>query len=303
VVISWGPMKQLPLFNDLRWPPRHRQYLNVLTVTKNRKGVLDVDTVKGCAMGMAAYPDGGCYGECYAHKNARTYGFDFRVSVSRQFMGREHKGTIIKIMNTVQTGWYLIGTAGDPSYDWNHTVAICNALWHTHKIPVIRTKHWRTLEDWQIEKLRRLRAVINTSVSGMDSDSELKHRIGQVERLRAANVRSVCRIVTCCYGTSEWARTCKEKQDYLLSLAPIIDTPLRARKLNPRVVNGDIIITRRGESVGGGGRLVSLHSPAAYLGTCRDCPDQCGVDATAISNMEREHRIENQASGTLPLYG
>jgi hypothetical protein len=35
------------------------QYLPVLTVVENRKGVLDVDTVKGCALGMQHYPEGG----------------------------------------------------------------------------------------------------------------------------------------------------------------------------------------------------------------------------------------------------
>jgi hypothetical protein len=253
-------------------------------------------------MGMAAYPNGGCYGECYAYKNARTYGYDFRVSVSRQFMGREHKGTLIKFMNTCAAGWYRIGTAGDPCHDWTHTVAICNALWHAHKVPVIITKHWIPMEDWHAEKLSRLGADVNTSSSGMDTDAEISYRVGQLRRLRGFGIRSVCRVVTCEYGVSEWARACRDKQDYLLSLSPVIDNPLRARKSNPRVMGGDIILTRKSESVGGG-KMVSLNSPAAYLGTCRDCPDQCGVDPAAISNMEREYRIEDQANGTLPLYG
>lgn len=294
-------MKQLPLFNDMgKGSPRLRSYLNVLTVTVNRKGVLDIDTVKGCTIGMATYPQGGCYGECYAYKNARRYGFDFMHSVSRQFMGREHKGTLIKLMNTYMAGWYRIGTAGDPCHDWKHTVAICWALWHTHKVPVIITKHWIILEDWMIDKLLHLRAVVNTSVSGMDTDGELQHRLAQLERLRAAGMRSILRVVTCHYGQSVWARRCKEKQDYLLSLVPVIDNPLRARKLNPHVVNGDLVIARKDEAVGGG-KYISLNSPAAYLGTCRACPDQCGVDPATISNMEKEKWNENQTSGTLPF--
>lgn len=291
---------QLPLFDIAARRATPRPYLNVLTVTKNRKGVIDVDTVKGCAMGMAAYPKGGCYGECYAYKNAILYGFDFTISVSRQFMGREHKGTLIKIMNTYDVGWYRIGTAGDPCHDWKHTVAICNALWHTHKVPVIITKHWIMLTDEQIEKLRHLRVVINTSVSGMDTDDELRHRLSQLWRLRAMGVPSVCRVVTCRYGSSEWARCCKEKQDYLLSLYPIIDNPLRAKKSNPHVLNGDIILTRENESVGGG-KLVSLNCTSAHLGTCLGCPDQCGVNPAAILEMEKERRHEDQASGIIPF--
>ena len=293
-------MKQLSIFDGAKGRSTPRRYSNVLTVSINRKGVIDVDTVKGCSLGMAAYPKGGCYGECYAYKNAHTYGFDFRTSVSRQFMGREHKGTLIKLMLRFPARWYRIGTAGDPSHDWTHTVAIVNALWHLHKVPVIISKHWIPMEDWHAEKLRRLGAVVNTSVSGMDSDTEISYRVGQLERLKGLGMRSVCRIVTCQYGASEWARGCQEKQDYLLSLAPIIDNPLRSRKSNPHVISGDIVLTRRGESVGGG-KYVSLDSTAAYLGTCAGCPDQCGVDLSATSDMEKEERYEDQASGTLPF--
>src|SRR5678809_1220036 len=47
-----------------------RRYLPILTATENQKGVLDVDTVKGCTLGMQAQPSGGCYGECFAAKTA-----------------------------------------------------------------------------------------------------------------------------------------------------------------------------------------------------------------------------------------
>lgn len=284
-------MKQISLFPwDAKRSPVKRKFLNVITASVNGKGVLDVDTVKGCTLGMRAYPKGGCYGECYAYKNANTYGFDFNISVSRQFMGREHKGTIIKAMNAQPVGWYRIGTAGDPCHDWTHTVAICWALWHTHKVPVIITKHWETLEDWQIEKLLHLRAVVNTSVSGMDTDRELAHRVGQLARLRRAGIRSVCRVVTCRYGESAWARECREKQAFLLSLAPVIDNPLRARKNSPRVLAGDIMVSTRGESIGGG-KTVSVNDPAAYLGTCRACPDQCGVNYSIIPNFNEERSL------------
>jgi hypothetical protein len=153
------------------------------------------------------------------------------------------------------------------------------------------------MEDWHIAKLARLGAVVNTSVSGMDTDAEIRYRVAQAERLREGGVRSVFRVVTCEYGRSGWARRCQEKQAYLLSLSPLIDNPLRARQSNPHVVAGDIVLTRRGESVGGG-KYVSLNSSAAYLGTCRECRDQCGVDASSIKITDREMFNENQAAGT-----
>ncbi len=288
-------MKSAFLFSEMDVPLKHGRYRNVLTVSENGKGVLDVDTVKGCTMGMEAYPKAGCYGECYAYKNAHTYGFNFRTSVSRQFMGREHKGTLMKIMLQHDAGWYRVGTAGDPCHDWKHTVAIINAFWHLHKTPVIITKHWIPMEDCHLEKLQKLGAVINTSTSGMDTDDEIKYRVGQMGRIKEAGIKSICRVVTANYGDSEWARGCKEKQDYLMTLAPIVDNPLRARMSNPHVVNCDIRLLRKDESAGGG-KYVSLHSSKVYLGKCRACPDQCGVDPSGIRLERRMEMTTIQSS-------
>jgi hypothetical protein len=253
-----------------------RRYKPILTVSENRKGVLDVDTVKGCTIGMRAYPNGGCYAECYAYKSARAYGIDFATSVSRRpapwawqevyFGVRDHRSC-----------WYRVGTAGDPCHDWENTIQVCEGLAGTGKVPVIITKHWLKLSDDDLSRLRALRAVINTSVSGLDSDAETKHRLRQIERVRDAGMRSICRVVTCSYGNSEWARGCKEKQEMLLSIRPVIDNPLRASKTNERVMKGDIVLTKVDEAIGGG-KMISLHADDIYLGTCDDCPDQCGVE-------------------------
>jgi hypothetical protein len=259
-----------------------RNYGCFLTAIENGKGAVDVDTVKGCELGMRAYPDGGCYGECYALKNADRYGYDFRTSVSRKLLGYGNRGfrhidTINKILQRSKANWYRIGTSGDPCHDWNNTVRVCRALRPMKKVPVVVTKHWIALSEDHIKELRSLHAVVNTSTSGMDTDEEITHRVGQHDRLNSLGLRSVLRVVTCEYGVSVWAKRCQEKQEYLMSLTPNIDNPLRARKTNPRVVNGDILLTRKDESIGGG-KLVSLNSPTAYLGTCEDCPDQCGVE-------------------------
>lgn len=262
------------LFGEIEDGPT--QYRPFLTVMENGKGVLDCDTVKGCTLGLAAYPNGGCYGECYAFKTANRYGIDFTQSVTRKIF----KSMFSDIFDTVKGypgSWYRIGTAGDPSHDWDNTIAVCEALKPAGKIPVIITKHWLSLSDDHLQRLHAVSAVVNTSTSGMDTNQEIAHRVGQMARLQGAGVRSVNRVVTASYGSSEWSRECKEKQDYLLSLGPFIDNPLRASNSNERVVNGDILLTRKNESIGGG-KFVSLHKPNIYLGTCGACPDQCGVE-------------------------
>jgi hypothetical protein len=274
----FGPPYQGALFCDSEEIRGVRRYSSVLTVTQNRKGVLDVDTVKGCSIGLRSYPDGGCYGECYAYKTALLYGIDCAVSVTRRLYPWTRVNIFFAVKNH-HSFWYRIGTAGEPCHDWENTVSVCEELHRTGKTPVIITKHWIPLSDGHIERLRAVGAVINTSTSGLDTDAQIKHRVNQIERLKDAGLQSVCRVVTCDYGLSEWARACKEKQDYLLSLTPIIDNPLRASKENKHVANGDIRLTRIDEAIGGG-KMVSLHNASVYLGICKECPDQCGAKQT-----------------------
>lgn len=285
-VLLLGAIMQYSLFDDTETFDGPRRYRAALTVIENTKGVLDVDTVKGCSLGIAAYPQGGCYGECYANKIAARYGIDFGTSIIRRILKSQYADCFFAIKNHYNK-WYRIGTAGDPSHDWEHTISVCEALKDTDKIPVIITKHWRVITDSQLYRLKILSAVINTSVSGMDTDDELNHRVEQIGRIKYAGVKSVCRVVTCKYGSSDWAKRCNEKQDYLLSFDNVINNPLRASKNNSRVISGDIILVKKAESIGGG-KLVSLHNENIYLGTCDKCLDQCGADIAHAKTQKQE---------------
>lgn len=263
-------------------PARHsanglRLYRPVLTAVENRKGVLDVDTVKGCARGMAAYPETGCYGACYAATTAHQYGIDFTVAVARKLTPQTRDAVFCAVRDFPAT-WYRIGTAGDLCHDWENTLAVCEYLAPTGKVPVIITKHWVRLTDAHLDRLRAVRAVVNTSVSGLDTPPELAHRLTQITRLRDAGIRSVPRVVSCDYGPTEWGRAARAVQDQLLALPLVIDNPLRATRNHPRVQSGDILVSRLENAIGGG-KSVSLHDPAVYLGTCDACPDQCGAEA------------------------
>ncbi len=277
---------------------KNRLYNTVITVNENEKGVLDVDTVKGCRCGMAAYPKTGCYGECYAKKGATRFSIDFTVSVSRKLTPNTRDDVYCKVRD-FRANWYRIGVSGDPCHDWENTLDVCEFLKTTGKIPVIITKHWIALTDEHVSRFKAVRAVFNTSLSGLDTDAEIKHRVRQMMRLREAGLDSACRVITCQYGTSDWAKEAKRKQDYLLSLGDIIDNPLRATKSNPHVTNGDILLTRIDVAIGGG-KLVSLHRPDVYLGKCEGCPDQCGVKQfqpvtlTKHTNMKQTEIFTNK---------
>ena len=260
--------------------PTPRLYHDSITATVNAKGCMDVDTVKGCTAGMTQ--PGGCYGECYAAKIATRYGIAFEHSVSRGFVDRwQHRDILVRQLHQHPLPWYRIGVMGDPSHAWDHTLAVIRNLRPAHKTAVVVTKHWKVLSDDNLSQLLELDVVIHTSTSGLDTEAQTRHRVGQYERLRHYGIRSVNRVVTCAYGDSDWAQDCQRRQDYLLSLGPVIDTPLRLRPTNPLAVSGELLTTRCAESVGGG-TLLSLHDPDVYLGTCGDCPDQCGVQEAPV---------------------
>lgn len=251
-----------------------RKYRPVITASENQKGVLDVDTVKGCACGMARY-SGGCYEECYANKTAHMYGIDFGASVTRKATPRAFRQVFFKVKEH-SASWYRIGTFGDPSHDWDATIDIIERLHPTGKKAVIITKHWNPLSMPHMIRLLELGAVVNTSTSALDTQSEIEYRLDQFLQLKALGVKSVLRVVTCKFGDTNWGREKRAVQGFLLSHSPVIDNPLRASKSNPRVISGDIILERRNDSIGGG-KLISIHNDNIYIGHCSKCPDQCGA--------------------------
>jgi hypothetical protein len=247
-----------------------KRYRNVLTANENIKGVLDVDTVKGCTCGIAKYPKGGCYGECYALKTAKIYGFDFTKSISRE-PSVIHFMRVFLTVATHRASWYRVGTFGDPSHDWENTVRVCEMLKYTKKTPVIITKHWIEISEKQLLRLKKIGAVFNTSVSALDTEKEIKHRTKQIERIKDFGLKSICRVVTCNFTKTN------KSQEYLLSLGPIIDTPLRVGNNNKLVLSGEIIAEKNKNAIGGG-KTLSMHNKNIYVGHCKNCPDQCGIN-------------------------
>jgi hypothetical protein len=253
-----------------------KNYNQRLTVNINRKGVLDIDTVKGCACGMGAHPSGGCYGLCYANRLANAYGYDFTTSTSRTM----RIGDAIKVTSKFTQhplNWFRIGTMGDPCHDWVLTLKVCEAFsWL--KTPVVVTKHWRIIPDAMLKHMAGMGVVVNTSISALDTDVEINHRLRQFNRLRAAGVRSVLRVVSCKFGVTDECKRLTERQDELLATHPVIDNPLRIPRTDPRVASGTILVEKRDDL--GGGSMVSLYNEDVYIGKCDQCPDQCGVNLT-----------------------
>lgn len=249
-----------------------KQYKPYLSASIIRKGVLDIDTVKGCDFGMAKYPDGGCYGLCYAHKTATLYGFDFKKSVSRKLNGNRAK--IEKIVKNHPAPWFRTGNMGDPSHDWDNTVDVCEWL-SRFKVPVIVTKHWIGMSENHAASIRKCGAVVNTSISPLDTDSEIGYRISTFRHLKEIGINSVLRVVTAMFGDTDNGNELKRKQETIFNNFPIIENPLRIPGTDKRVMSGDIVAHRHKDI--GGGSTVSILNQSSYIGICKTCPDQCGV--------------------------
>lgn len=262
-----------------------QRYSNRLSVSINRKGVIDVDTVKGCTHGMTAHPMGGCYGLCYANKIASAYGYDFPVATSRKPLDVE-RPLIERQLKKHEATWFRIGTMGDPCHDWENTIEVCEWL-HKIKIPVIVTKHWIELTTDQLIRLVKCNVVINTSISALDTKQERIHRITQFDRVHDAGLASVLRIVSAHFGNTKKGKKLAAIQDQLFKYAGcrVIDNPLRIPSTDPRVISGDIVVEKRIDIEHE--CSMSITNPNTHIGPCSSCPDQCGVP----KNKQRRSRM------------
>lgn len=252
-----------------------RHYSTRLTAEINRKGVLDVDVVKGCSSGMAAHKPNGCYGACYAAATARFRGIDFSRSVTRSVDSHGHALEIEKTVRMAPYGFFRIGTMGDPSHDWDATVETVEWL-APYATPVIVTKHWGRATDEQMRALIVSGAVLNTSMSALDTQAELAHRIWQRARYAELGGHSVSRIVTCAFNAADpVGEQYASVQRRLLSLAPVIDNPLRVSRSHALVQSGVITLTVKRDL--NTERTISIASHDAYVGHCAHCADLCGL--------------------------
>ena len=259
-----------------------KDFRPTISASINRKGVLDIDTVKGCELGMKTYPNGGCYGLCYAAKLSSLYGYNFAKCTSREFTNRNQcefgfvgcnigNSVVLNVVKTHSLDWFRIGTMGDPSHDWKLTLELCEWLFSI-RTPVIITKHWITIPAFMLCDFAETKAVFNTSVSALDTEQEIEHRLEQHERLKRNGCKSILRIVSCKFGDTENGKKMKGVQDWLFSLGCCIDNPLRIPKNDYRVLCGDIMVTSTRPL------SISQQNKDTYTGHCKACPDQCGLN-------------------------
>lgn len=216
---------------------------------------------------------------------SRAYGYDFSKTVLRDFKNEAHRIKIIKEIEKIPLPFVRMGTMGDPSENWEHTLKICRAINATHQFSlfkkaskqiVIITKHWTNLTDSQLKELSNYNVCINTSVSALDPDEQLTNGLVQFERVKPY-CKSILRIVSADFNkeNSEGKRL-GNLQDELFKNQSTLDTVLRVRQSNPLVTTG-ILKIKKGNFMGKQ-QYLSKFNKKTYVGKCSTCLEMCGVN-------------------------
>jgi len=251
-----------------------REYSNIITLTKNKRGLYSIDPVFGCKTGMLKN-NKGCFSECYSARISKKYGYDFSKNVKRYFKNEKHEKSIINKINNLDFDFIRMGSNGDPSEDWNHTINIIGKIKGINKEIVIITRHWNKLTEKQLIELSKYNICINTSISAIDDKNDLKSNLKEYERLKKY-CKSVLRIVSFDFNleNNKGLEYNKIQKD-LFNKYKMIDTVFRVFKNNELVRNG--IINIKETKFLGKKCYVSKMNLKTYFGNCLNCLEKCGI--------------------------
>lgn len=253
-----------------------RAYSDTLTIDINSKGVLDVDTVKGCTFGIAAHGEKGCYQGCYAAAIAKFRGIDFSKAVVRKVKGRAQAKQIEKRVKAAPLGFFRIGTMGDPCHSWNETVSTVEWL-APFATPVIITKHWQKMTDDHMQELVMAGAILNTSVSALDTQKQLARRENELIRYEDFGGVSVARVVSCDFNReTEQGASMAQVQERLLKYRCVIDNPLRIAATH-ELVKAGVIKLRKVQDLISVRNISIAEDSKTYIGHCNGCTELCGL--------------------------
>ena len=251
-----------------------KKFSDKIYLSKNKRGVWALDTVKGCKYGMRNNTKG-CYGSCYAYRLATMFDYDFSTSITRKFKGGFHLARILDEIKSIDMDFLRIGVMGDPSECWDHTIGICESISGTGKQVVIVTKHWEPISVKLYERIENLNLIINTSVSALDGYL-LEYRLAEYKKLKTI-CRSVLRVVSCDFNVNNvYGSEFNKIQEKLFENENVIDNVLRVSNDSVLVKSGVVNIEKY--IFLGKESYISRKNKDTYVGYCDGCPDRCGVN-------------------------
>lgn len=262
-----------------------KTYKKIISLSKNGRGIWDLDTIKGCESGLLENPKG-CYNDCYSLKTAKRYGIDFSKSIERYFLNEAHRLQIVRQIEKIDMDFIRIGCSGDPSENWEHTLNIIKQIRESSQLSlfdisskkqiVIITRHWKTLTDLQLKEISKYNICINTSVSALDNQKLIDNSLNEYKRLKPY-CKSVLRVVTADFNKSnEIGLKMSLIQNELLKNENIIDTVFRPSSKNEFVLTEIIKVKKMAFMKTKA--LVSKFNKKAFLGKCENCLEMCGLN-------------------------
>jgi hypothetical protein len=262
-----------------------KTYKSIISLSKNERGIWDLDTIKGCESGLLENPKG-CYNDCYAFKTAKRYGIDFSKSIERSFLNESHRLKIVRQIEKIDMDFIRIGCTGDPSENWGHTINIIKQIRESSQLAlfdisskkqiVIITRHWKKLTEVQLNEISKYNICINTSVSALDNKKLIDNSLTEYKRLKPY-CKSILRVVTCDFNKeNEIGLKMSLIQSKLIKNENVIDTVFRPSSKNDFVLNGVINVQKMAFMKTKA--LVSKYNKKAFLGKCKNCLEMCGLN-------------------------
>lgn len=254
-----------------------QKFTEKITFVKNGRGIWDLDPFKGCEDGIKNNVNG-CYGLCYAAKSAKIRGFDFSKTVYRYFKNEKQIKNIGKklqqtsFIHGVCPQFIRLGVMCDPSFDWKHTLNIIDKIKKYNPNIVIITKHWKPLEEQQLQNLKKIKHIyINTSISALDTKEQIENRLEQYKKLKKY-CSSILRVNTADFNNLKL----KKIQEDLLKNENVIDNILR---ISPdHYLSKNNIVNIKKYKFINNEVWASKVNEKTYFGICDNCPEQCGIN-------------------------
>lgn len=250
-----------------------RNYSNNITLAENSRGVWVLDTIMGCKTGIEKNSKG-CFSDCYAARAARIYGWDFSKNTLRHFENEKHLLKIRNKINKLDFPFIRVGSMGDPSEDWNHTISVIEKLQPVNKEFVIITRHWHKLSIEQLNRISKLNICINTSISPIDDD--LHQSIEQYEILKNY-CNSILRCVSFDFNyENKKGLEYSIIQNWIFNNYEVLDTVFRCSPKNELAQNKIINIHKT--KFLGKKCYISKMNKKTYFGDCNNCIEKCGIN-------------------------
>lgn len=246
-----------------------RQYNTKISLIQNRRWIWDLDPFKWCYY-WTLKNKRGCYWLCYAAKIAKFRWFDFTNVIYRDFVDDNHLKQIWRQLKKIE--FVRLGTMCDPSHDWVHTINIINKIRPFIKNIVVITKHWTIISDEQLWQLNWI--CINTSISALDTNEQIRHRLEQYERLKPY-CNSVLRVNTCDFRDNLFNEK-KNIQEMLLKKEKVIDNILRMPN-DCRFVEWWLVQVKKVNYLDLEVNA-SKHNKDIFMWYCKNCKEKCWIN-------------------------